>query len=65
MANICTVCDKRPHATFSVSNAHNRTKRWEYPNVHMMRYRFKGNASIKRGAVCTKCVKRGKIEKVV
>ena len=65
MANICMVCDKRPHATFSVSNAHNRTKRWVYPNVHTMRFRFKGQRSVKRGAVCTKCVKVGKVEKVV
>ena len=65
MANICMVCDKRPKSTFSVSNAHNRTKRWIYPNVHTMRFRFKGQSSVKRGAVCTKCMKRGKVEKVI
>jgi large subunit ribosomal protein L28 len=65
MANICMICDKRPHATFSVSKAHNRTKRWVYPNVHTIRFRLKGQKSIKRGAVCTKCVKCGKVEKVV
>ena len=65
MANICAVCDKRPHATYNVSKAHNRTKRWIYPNVHTMRFRFRGQSSVKRGAVCTKCVKKGKVEKVV
>jgi len=65
MANICTICDKGPISTFSVSNAHNRTKRWVYPNVHTIRYRLKGDRSVKRGGVCAKCRKAGKIEKVV
>lgn len=65
MANICVVCDKRPYSVNNVSNAKNRTKRWVYPNVHVMRFVYKGQTSIKRGAVCTKCLKRGKIEKVV
>jgi large subunit ribosomal protein L28 len=65
MANICQVCDKRPRSTYKVSHAHNRTKRWVYPNVHTIRYRMKGQASIKRGAICTKCVKAGKVEKVI
>ena len=65
MSNICAVCKKRPQVANRVSNANNKTKRWVYPNVHTMRYRLKGQASIKRGAVCTKCVKAGKVEKVI
>ena len=65
MANICVVCNKRPQVANNVSNANNRTKRWVYPNVHNMRFRLKGQTSIKSGAVCTKCVKAGKIEKVI
>lgn len=65
MANICVVCDKRPQVANSVSNANNKTKRWVYPNVHVIRYSIKGQRSVSRGAVCTKCVKAGKVEKVV
>ena len=65
MANICAICDKRPQVANLVSNANNRTKRWVYPNVHVMRFKIKGQRSINRAAVCTKCVKAGKIEKVV
>lgn len=65
MANICVVCDKRPQVANNVSNANNRTKRWVYPNVHVIRFVVKGQKNVKRGAVCTKCVKTGKIEKVI
>ena len=65
MANICVVCNKRPHVANNVSNAHNKTKRWVYPNVHVIRFRLKGQNKVHRGAVCTKCVKSGKIEKVL
>lgn len=65
MANRCVVCDKGPRVANNVSNANNKTKRWVYPNVHVMRFVFKGQKSVKRGAVCTKCIKSGKVEKVV
>ena len=65
MANICAICDKRPRTANLVSNANNRVGRWVYPNVHVMRYTLKGSTSVSRGSVCTKCVKAGKIEKVV
>ncbi|MFH1643899.1 MAG: 50S ribosomal protein L28 [bacterium] len=65
MANICVVCGKRPQVGNRVSNANNRTKRWIYPNVHVIRFSLKGQKSIKRGAVCAKCLKSNKVEKVV
>ncbi len=65
MANICFVCDKRPRIVNNVSNANNKVKRWAYPNVHTMRFSLKGQRSVVRAAVCTKCVKAGKITKVV
>ena len=65
MANVCAVCEKKPHPANLVSNANNRTKRWVYPNVHVMRFSLKGHSKVHRAAVCTKCVKAGKIEKVV
>lgn len=65
MANICVVCGKCPRIAQNVSNANNKTKRWVYPNVHVIRFTEKGKRSVKRGSVCTKCVKAGKVEKVV
>ncbi len=65
MSNICAICNKRPQVAKLVSNANNRTKRWVYPNVHVMRFKHKGQTEVYRGAVCTKCVKAGKIEKVI
>ncbi len=65
MANTCAICDKRPQTGNFVSNANNKTKRWIYPNVHVIKYRYKGQTNVHRDAVCTKCLKSGKIEKVI
>jgi large subunit ribosomal protein L28 len=67
MARICGVCGKSPQVANLVSNAKNRVKRWVYPNVHTMRYTVAGvqNRSVQRGKVCTKCVKAGKVEKII
>jgi len=67
MARQCGVCGKGPQVANSVSNANNRVKRWVYPNVQAMRYTKKGDTKnrVHRGAVCTKCVKCGKVTKVM
>lgn len=65
MANICSLCDKRPRTANNVSNANNKTIRWVYPNVRVMRFTLKGQTAVHRKAVCTKCVKAGKIEKAL
>ena len=65
MSKICLICSKKPRVACNVSNANNKTKRWVYPNVHVMRFTEKGNKSVKRGSVCTKCLKSGKVEKIV
>lgn len=67
MARICAICDKRPVSANNVSHAKNRTKRWLFPNVHKMRFRLTGDTSgkVKCGRVCTKCVKAGKVQKVL
>ncbi len=65
MSNICMSCNKRPRTANNVSNANNKTGRWVYPNVHVMRFTFKGQRKVLRGAICTKCVKAGKVEKVI
>ena len=67
MARICAVCDKAPSVANLVSHANNRVKRWVYPNVHRMRFSYVNDASNKvhQAKVCTKCVKAGKVKKVV
>lgn len=67
MSRICTICSKGPHVANLVSNANNRVKRWVYPNVHTIRFTVKGdvNKSIQRSKVCTKCIKSGKVQKIV
>lgn len=65
MARICDICDKRPTVGNLVSNANNRVKRWIYPNVQKLRYTVTNCTKVVRGAVCTKCMKAGKIQKVI
>ncbi len=67
MARICNLCGKGPRVANLVSHANNRVKRWVYPNVHRIRYVLlaAGNNCVHAGNVCTKCVKAGKVIKVV
>ncbi len=65
MAKICDICQKRPQVGNLVSHARNRVKRWIYPNVQKIRFTVKGSSSVKRGRVCTKCMKAGKVQKVI
>jgi large subunit ribosomal protein L28 len=67
MARICSICDKKPQVANLVSHANNKVKRWVYPNVHAMRFTVAGDnsGSVQRGKICTKCVKAGKVKKVI
>lgn len=67
MSRICCLCDKGPRVGNLVSHANNRVKRWIYPNVHTIRFSLVGKVpkKVMRGAVCTKCIKAGKVEKVI
>jgi large subunit ribosomal protein L28 len=69
MSRICKVngCDKRPRVGNLVSHANNKVKVWIYPNVHTIRFSYTNDPKnfVYRGAVCTKCVKSGKIRKAI
>lgn len=67
MARMCAVCGKGPQVANLVSHANNKVKRWVYPNVHRMRFTMANDATgkVKQSKVCTKCVKAGKIKKVL
>ena len=67
MSKICAICSKKPVSANNVSHANNKTKRWLYPNVHKIRFTVTGDASgkVRHANVCTKCVKAGKVQKVL
>jgi large subunit ribosomal protein L28 len=67
MSKICYVCDKRPSVGNLVSNANNKVKRWIYPNVQKLRFMLTGATQkrVIRDSVCTKCMKAGKVIKVI
>lgn len=62
MARICEVCGKGRQVGYAVSHAHNKTKKVWSPNLQRVRVADdKGNVSHK--AVCTRCIRSGKVKK--
>jgi large subunit ribosomal protein L28 len=63
MAKVCAICGKGSLYGNKVSHANNRTKRrWE-PNLQRIKILLDG--SVKSVYVCSRCIKSGKIQKVV
>lgn len=67
MSRVCNICGKRPQVANIVSHANNRIKKWVFPNVQKMRFIIKNRPEKKviNGKVCTKCLKAGRVQKVV
>ncbi len=63
MARVCVICGKKPHVGKQVSHAHNVSSRRFNPNLHKMRISVEGKE--KRAYVCAKCIKAGKVTKIV
>lgn len=63
MAQRCDICGKHPSFGNSISHAHNVTRRRWLPNLVSMRALVAGKA--KRLRVCTRCLKAGKVTKVI
>jgi large subunit ribosomal protein L28 len=57
------MCGKGPSVGHSVSHAHKATKRRWLPNLVSMRALIGGRAQ--RVRVCTRCLKAGKVTKIV
>jgi len=57
----CFVCGKQRMAGQNVSHANNITKRLFKPNIQVVRAKVDGRA--KQIAVCTRCLRSGKVEK--
>jgi len=63
MAQRCAVCGKGPQVGYNVSHSHVRTKRRWMPNLQRVRaVGAKGPQSLR---VCAKCLKAGKVKRVV
>jgi len=61
MAQVCSVCGKKPRSGNNVSHAHNITKRrW---NVNLRPVRAKVAGGSKRVRVCAACLRSGKVVK--
>lgn len=63
MAKRCEICGKGPMVGNHVSHAHNLTKRRWLPNLKKIRAQIDGR--VKRILVCTRCIKSGRVVKVV
>ncbi|OZG63021.1 MULTISPECIES: 50S ribosomal protein L28 [Bifidobacterium] len=63
MAARCAVCGKGPQTGFTVSHSHRRTKRTFRPNLQPVRTTIDGENT--RVRVCGKCLKAGKVQRVV
>ena len=63
MAQRCDICGKGPSVGHRISHAHNLTKRRWLPNLVSIRALVKGAPT--RVRVCTRCLKAGKVTKLV
>jgi large subunit ribosomal protein L28 len=61
MSRICEICGKGPTVGYSVSHAHNKTKKRWYPNLQKVRT-VKNGQSVRIRA-CTGCIKSGLVQK--
>jgi len=63
MAKQCAICDKSIRSGFQVSHSHIRTKRTWAPNLQRVKADIDGK--VKRINVCTRCLKSGKVKRVI
>lgn len=60
---VCSVCGKKKVSGNNVSHANNRTKRVFMPNLQKVK--IQTSHGIRRSHVCTRCLRSGKVQKVV
>ncbi|MGB3346725.1 MAG: 50S ribosomal protein L28 [Candidatus Humimicrobiia bacterium] len=63
MARICEICKKGPVSGHQISHSHRKTKRKWLPNLHTVK--VKRDNQVVKIKICTKCLKAGKVEKIV
>ena len=59
----CYSCGKAKVIGNNVSHANNKTKRKVFPNLQQAR--IQTDSGVKRAYVCTRCLRSGKVKKVV
>lgn len=62
MASVCDICGKTPGFGNNISHSHRRTRRRWNPNVQKLRVVVNGVP--RKAAVCTKCLKANKVQRV-
>jgi len=63
MPKVCAICGKGPVFGNNVSHSHKATKRKWLPNLQRVKAETK--SGIKRIWVCTRCIRSGKVKKVI
>jgi large subunit ribosomal protein L28 len=63
MARVCDICGKGKQIGNNVSHANNKTKRQWLPNLQSVTIVKDGVT--RKARVCTKCIKKGSIQKAV
>lgn len=63
MGRRCQLCGKKGLYGSRISHSHRVTKRRQFPNLQKVKVRV--GDRIKVMLICTKCLKLGKVEKVV
>jgi large subunit ribosomal protein L28 len=61
MSKVCDICGKGPRVGYSVSHAHNKTKKVWYPNLQKVK--TIQNGQTKRIKICTDCLRSGRVTK--
>ncbi|MBI5740020.1 MAG: 50S ribosomal protein L28 [Nitrospirae bacterium] len=60
---VCSVCGKKKMSGNNVSHANNRTKRVFMPNLQKIKIETAHGA--RKQSVCTRCLRSGKVKKIV
>ncbi|MCD6231731.1 50S ribosomal protein L28 [Candidatus Aerophobetes bacterium] len=63
MSRVCQICGKRASTGHTVSKSGRKVKRRWLPNLQHIKIKKEG--SIKRAYICTRCLRSGKVEKVI
>ncbi|MDQ1335792.1 MAG: large subunit ribosomal protein [Thermodesulfobacteriota bacterium] len=61
MSRVCEICGKKPILGYSVSHAHNKTKKRWNPNLQSVRCVVNGQPVKIRA--CTSCIRSGRVVK--
>ena len=63
MSRVCTICSKRPMSGNQISKSRRHTKRRWLPNLQRVRVQTADGP--RRIRICTKCLRSGKVTKVI